>query len=75
MMLVAMASFAQTTEELKKQLDTLAKTQPGLEEKVQLSVSAVTLSDFISAIAQCLISRPLWSFSLTPTAFSKAILE
>lgn len=50
LLLITSVSFGQT-EELRKELDELAKTQPGLEEKVQLSVSAVTLSDFISAIA------------------------
>ena len=46
------ASFAQTDpENLQVQFDSLAKTQPGLNQKVQVNVSGVTLSDFISAIA------------------------
>jgi type IV pilus assembly protein PilQ len=38
-------------EEAEKQLKELSTLQPGLNEKVQVSVAGITLSDFISAIA------------------------
>lgn len=37
--------------EFEKQLNELSKTQPGLVEKVQVNVSGLTLSDFITAVA------------------------
>ena len=37
--------------EFEKQLNELAKTQPGLLEKVQVNVSGLPLADFISAVA------------------------
>lgn len=37
--------------EFEKQLNELAKTQPGLLQKVQVNVSGLSLADFISAIA------------------------
>ncbi len=40
-----------TSDELRVQLDSLALDQPGLNQKVQINISGVTLSDFISAIA------------------------
>jgi len=43
-------SFAQV-EDFETQINELSETQAGLNEKVQLSVSGITLSDFISAIA------------------------
>ena len=43
--------WAQDETELDKKLTELAKSQPGLLEKVQVSVSGVSLSDFISAVA------------------------
>ena len=51
-LLFSASSYAQPNEEVRLKLDTLAKTQVGLNAKVQLNVSGVTLSDFISAIAQ-----------------------
>lgn len=38
-------------EQYKKKLDSLAVTQIGLEAKVQVSVTGISLADFISAIA------------------------
>lgn len=44
--------YGQTNiEELKKEFDSLALVQHGLNEKVQVSVAGIPLSDFISAIA------------------------
>lgn len=40
------------TQILQTQFDSLAAEQPGLKQKVQVSVSGIALSDFISAIAQ-----------------------
>ena len=37
--------------EFEEQLNELAKTQPGLLEKVQVNVSGIPLADFISAVA------------------------
>lgn len=44
-------SQARSDEQLELDLKELAKSQPGYNEKIQISVSGVTLRDFISAIA------------------------
>ncbi len=41
----------QTIDQIQKQFDELSKTQPGLLEKVEVSISGVPLSNFITTIA------------------------
>ena len=50
-MLLSFSVFAQPNPELRAELDSLALIQPGLNEQVQVSISGVMLSDFISTIA------------------------
>jgi len=50
-LLLGKQSFAQVSQEVREQLDTLALSQIGLNEKVQINVSGATLADFISAIS------------------------
>ena len=52
MLIMSQAVWAQTDiAVVQKELDKLALTQPGLNEKVQVNVSGIPLADFISAIA------------------------
>ncbi|MEO9531924.1 MAG: type II and III secretion system protein [Crocinitomicaceae bacterium] len=50
-MWISTIAYAQPDPRIQAQLDSLALIQPGLNEQVQVSVSGVTLSDFISAIS------------------------
>lgn len=51
--LVAFAGMGQqpSLADMERDLNDLAKVQPGLSEKVQVSVSGIPLADFISAVA------------------------
>lgn len=51
MLLAGASGFAQVSHAVREQLDTLALSQVGLNEKVQINVSGATLADFISAIS------------------------
>lgn len=51
-LICSVTAFAQPTlKEMERDILDLAKIQPGLNEKVQVSVSGITLADFISAVA------------------------
>jgi type IV pilus assembly protein PilQ len=49
--LLTTASYAQPPQTFESKLEELSQTQSGLNNKIQLSVSGISLSDFISAIA------------------------
>lgn len=47
-----MAQQANRVDQIKQRLDSLSATMPGLNEKVQISVSGVPVKDYLNAIAR-----------------------